>query len=144
MKFFSKLADSLILLGSNLLLLIYLMNKPSRLWSMSPGRFLWTGTGPGWIPCFRAPMLSDFRGGPVLPAAATGSATSPLVNCCLLGQANCKRYSVLILEIALLNWLDGIVDVAVTSWKINSFSQFHIFISLFMFSSFFVKRIFLS
>ena len=60
----------------------------------------------------------------MLPAAAIGGATSPLVNCCLLGQANCKRYSVLILDIALLNWLDGSVDVGATSCTNQNFYLF--------------------
>lgn len=98
-----------------------MFHLPSRLWSTSPGRFLWTGAGPvGAIPCLRAPMLRDFLGGPVVPAGSPaaitpGATVSPFVSWGLLGQANCNRYSVLIREIALLNWLGGKPDCVVTS-----------------------------
>lgn len=103
---------------------------PSRLRSKSFVLFLWTGAGAdGMIPCFRAPMLRDFRGGaavpaptptvpPMTPAAACpppDDETSPLVNWDRLGQANCKRYSVLIREIALLSWLVGSTGAAVAA-----------------------------
>lgn len=100
---------------------VEMFHLPSRLWSTSPGRFLWTGAGPvGAIPCLRAPMLRDFLGGPVVPAGSpaantSGAIVSPFVSWGLLGQANCSRYSVLIREIALLSWLGGKPDCVVTS-----------------------------
>lgn len=105
---------------------------PSRLWSKSPGRFLCTGAGPVVaIPCLRAPMLSDFLGGAVLPAEKpAGAWVSPFISWGFLGQANCSRYSVLIRDIALLSWLGGSVDVTSCNAKVNILSLINILMHL--------------